>query len=161
MYSQPASGFVQLILLSGENPFYLEIPTAIIPTLCLRPRKYLMYLGWCVLGVTGVLQDGQRNEIAVDGELIDQGIYHYVITVPVQNVLAHAVDLEVIKQRSCVPSETTGTREDFRARLLQRDGCCVWTSVEGLGMYIIPYRRGDEVCSHFSCPGMRELNSVS
>lgn len=31
--------------------------------------------------------------------------------------------------------------------------CCVWTGVDGLGMHIIPYRQGDEVCSHYSCPG--------
>jgi len=39
--------------------------------------------------------------------------------------LSQAVDLEVIKQRSNVPSETTGTRDNFRSDLLIRDACCV------------------------------------
>jgi hypothetical protein len=158
MSSQPPSGFIHLVLLSGENPFYLEIPTPIVPTVCLSPRRYLRYLGWCVLGVIGVLNDEQGNEIALDGELVDRGVYHYIV--PGQNVLAHAVDLEVIKQRSQVPSETTRTREDFRSRTLERDGCCVWTGLHGIGMHIIPYRRGDEACSHYSCTGMRTKFSI-
>ena len=145
MSSRPPSGFVHLILLSQQNPFYLQIPTAIVPTLCLSPRKYLRYLGWCVLGVIGVLKDEQGSEIALDGELVDQGVYHYIV--PDHHVLAHAVDLEVIKQRSQLPSESTRTHETFRTRLLERDGCCVWTGMEGMGMYIFPYRRGDEACS--------------
>ena len=158
MSSQPPPGSVHLVLLSQENPFYLEIPTAIITPLCLRPRKYLRYLGWCVLGVIGVLQDGQRSEIALDGELVDQGVYYYIV--PGENILAHAIDIEVIKQRTHVQSETTQTREDFCTRVLERDGYCVWTGLEGVGMHIIPHRRGDAVCSHYYCPGMRELNSV-
>ena len=157
MSSQPPSGFIHLVLLQ-EVPFYLEIPTAIVATVCLSPRKYLRYLGWCVLGVVGVLIDEQGNEIALNGELLDQGVYHYIV--PDQSVLAHAVDLEVIKQRSQVRSETTRTREDFRTRVLERDGCCVWTGVDGIGMHIIPYGRGDEACSHYSCPGMRAKFSM-
>jgi hypothetical protein len=64
--------------------------------------------------------------------------------------LAHAIDLEVIKERTHVASETTKTREDFRRRLLLRDPCCVWTGVSsefGAGMHIIPHRRGSEVRS--------------
>jgi len=40
-----------------------------------------------------------------------------------------AVDLEVIRMRTHVPSETTRTREDFRTKLLDRDAFCVWTGV--------------------------------
>lgn len=158
MSSQPPSGFIHLVLLSQEAPFYLEIPIAIVATVCLSPRKYLRYLGWCVLGVVGVLTDEQENEIVLDGELLDQGVYRYLV--PDQNVLAHAVDLEVIKQRSQVPSESTRTREDFCTKVLKRDGCCVWTGGDGVGMHIIPYARGDEVCSHYSYPAIGELISV-
>jgi hypothetical protein len=66
--------------------------------------------------------------------------------------LATAVDLEVIKQRTNVPSETAGSRDDFRDRLLVRDISCVWTGVGsgyGAGMHIIPFKRGSEVCSTF------------
>jgi hypothetical protein len=64
------------------------------------------------------------------------------------DILLHAVDLEVIKQRTQVPTETTRTREDFRTRLVERDGeRCVWTGASsGVGMHIIPYKRGDEAC---------------
>jgi hypothetical protein len=153
MSSQPPSGFIHLILLSQEDPLYLEIPTAIVKKVCLKPHKYLRYLGWCILGVIGDVVDEQGNVIALDGDLVDQGVYHYIV--PDQNVLAHAVDLEVIKQRTQVPSETTGTPEDFRAKILQRDGYCVWTGMPGVGMHVIPYRRGDEVGSRHSYSGTR------
>ena len=64
------------------------------------------------------------------------------------DVLRYAVDLEVVRQRTHVPSESTGTREAFRQELAERDGeGCVWTGLSpGVGMHIIPYRRGDEAC---------------
>ena len=71
--------------------------------------------------------------------------------------LTTAVDLEVIKERTHVPSETTRTREDFRKELLKRDARCAFTGVsaeEGDGMRIIPYKRGTEVRSTFIYTGM-------
>jgi hypothetical protein len=62
--------------------------------------------------------------------------------------LNHAVDLEVIKTKAEAPSETTQTREGFRVKLLERDACCAWTGGipnAGVGMHIIPYKRGSEV----------------
>ena len=139
--------------LSQRAPLFQScLLTEIVATLSLSPRKYLRYLGWCVLGVIGVLNDEEGNEIELDGELDDRGVYHYIL--PDQTVLAHAVDLEVIKQRSQVSSETTGTHKDFRTRVLERDGCCVWTGMYGIGMHIIPYERGDKACSHCSFPCM-------
>ena len=42
-------------------------------------RKYLLSLGWCILGVEGVLGLEHGGEgIDLDGSLDDQGIYHYV-----------------------------------------------------------------------------------
>jgi len=150
----PPSGFVHLILSSREeeDPFYLEVPISIVITVCLSPRKYLQYLGWCVLGVVGRLVDEEGNEITLNGALLDQGIYRYIV--PGDNPLAHAVDIEVIKQRSQISSESTRTCKDFRTKLSARDGWCVWTGLTGTGMHIIPYSRGDEACWHYSCPSL-------
>ncbi|KAF9480791.1 hypothetical protein BDN70DRAFT_584162 [Pholiota conissans] len=121
-------------------PFFLEIPIAIACANCLYPRKYLQYLGWCVLGAEGTLVDGDGVDIPLKGELADQGIYRYIV--PGGNSLGCAVDLEVIKERTQVSSESSTTRDDFCEKLLPRDGCCVWTGVRGAGMHIIPFRRG-------------------
>lgn len=142
MIPTPQPGFVHLVL---KDPFYLKIPISIVTTLCLKPLKYLRYIGWCVLGVDGAIVDkhGNRNQL---GGLIDQGVYKYVVG-PAINIFAQAVDLEVIKQRSRVPSETTQTCEDFSTRVSERDGRCVWTGMPfPVAMHIIPYRRGNEVC---------------
>ena len=68
---------------------------------------------------------------------------------------ARIVDLQVIKLRTNVPSETTQTRDDFRHRLLRRDARCVWTGIEpdygGVGLHIIPYKQGPEVRSIIFC----------
>ena len=62
--------------------------------------------------------------------------------------LVHADDLEVIKDRTNVPSESTQTRDDFCTNLVERDVCCVWTGA-GLafeaGLHTIPYKPGSEV----------------
>lgn len=82
------------------------------------------------------------------------------------------VDLQVIKTRTSVPSETTQTRDDFRDRLLKRDARCVWTGIEpefgGVGIHIIPYKWGSEVRSIIFCweyisssPFLRLLISVA
>lgn len=53
---QVEPGHVALVLLQARNSvFYLEVPLAVINNLCLKPRKYLIYLGWCILGAKGVL----------------------------------------------------------------------------------------------------------
>jgi hypothetical protein len=67
--------------------------------------------------------------------------------------LTTAVDLEVIKQRTNMTSETEGTHDAFRAKLLERDIRCVWTdTMYGTGIHIIPFERGSEVCSRvFFC----------
>jgi hypothetical protein len=68
--------------------------------------------------------------------------------------LTRVVDLEVIKIRTDVPSESTQTRDEFNTNLLERDIYCVWTGVEpdeGAGLHIIPYERGSEVRSTILC----------
>jgi hypothetical protein len=107
-------------------------------------------------------------------DLDDKGIYYYVAAagsgtfffLPMIAVMcAHgtlmacclsnedfsrAIDLEVIKMRTSVPSETTQTHKEFCTDSLDRDVRCVWTGADtrnGTGLHIIPYRRGSEVRS--------------
>jgi hypothetical protein len=72
-----------------------------------------------VLGIIGVLNDEQGNVIALDGELVDQGVYLIWDTVMVETT----VTLCQIKTSSPTPltlrsssnkPETAGTCEDFR-----------------------------------------------
>lgn len=170
----PQQGKVWLVLHEPSDRrgnFYLDISMYVIEPLCLRPRKYLRYLGWCVLGIEGRVMLGAQD-IGDEGELVDQGVYHYVInatgfsrspwienraaplTIHIIHVdpLARAIDLEVIKQRSTVLSSesahsgSTSTRNNFREDLAERDGACVFShSPFVTGVHIIPYARGDEV----------------
>ena len=71
-------GHIHLVLVRRLR-FYLEIPIDTIHSLCLKPQKYLIFLGWCILGVKGVLMghhDGR--ELESDGILDDKGLYYYV-----------------------------------------------------------------------------------
>jgi len=161
-----------LSYMSLQN-FYLDVPIHVIEPLCLHPRKYLRYLGWCILGIEGRVMLGTQD-IGDKGELVDQGIYHYVVdttgfslsslidnraaplTIHIIHVdpLARAIDLEVIKQRSTVlPSESahsgsTSTRNNLREDLVKRDGACVFSHLlMNQGVHIIPYDCRDEVNS--------------
>ncbi|KAF8232675.1 hypothetical protein L208DRAFT_1360845 [Tricholoma matsutake] len=144
--SSVPDGHLWLVLLPEDPSFYLQIPLDIIRSLCLKPRKYLLFLGWCILGVEGTLAL-ERNGDAIDTheDLDDGGIYYYVVAAGTD--LSQAVDLEVIKLRTNVPSETTNTPDEFRTNLLERDVCCAWTGAKpdyGAGLHIIPYKRGSE-----------------
>jgi len=72
------SGRIRLVLV--RNPqFYLEIPINIMCSLCLKPRKYLVFLGWCILGIEGGLAERRDSEqIELDRALDDRGLYYYV-----------------------------------------------------------------------------------
>ncbi|KAF8801171.1 hypothetical protein BYT27DRAFT_7235831 [Phlegmacium glaucopus] len=142
--SVPEGHIVLILLQKEESSFYLQIPLDIIHSLCLKPRKYLLFLGWCILGVEGVLAlEHNSNGININGDLDDQ-VYYYVVK---GLDLIHAVDIEVIKTRTAVPSGSMETRDQFRTDLLERDTCCVWTGIEaryGAGLHIIPHQRGSE-----------------
>lgn len=79
----PKQGKIRLILYSPANSadsLYLDIPTSIPTSLCQHPRKYLRYLGWCILGVEGLVSmdspDSEDN-IGNEGTLEDRGVYRY------------------------------------------------------------------------------------
>ena len=73
---------VGLVLLSdhdGDSSFYLEIPLDSINANCLDAARYLLFVGWCILGVEGVLSlepDGQERDS--DDDIVEQEIYYYV-----------------------------------------------------------------------------------
>ena len=85
------------------------------------------------------MTDEQGNEIVLNGELLDQSVYHYIVPAD-QGVLTHAIDLEVIRQQSQFSSESqaasettwTVTHKDFCTKTMERDGYCVWTGLNGI-----------------------------
>lgn len=82
----PEHGNIRLIIYRPTNnsdSLFLEIPTPVPGSLCVHPRKYLRYLGWCILGVEGyVVMDSPISEdgIGDEGPLEDQGVYCYRTT---------------------------------------------------------------------------------
>jgi len=170
----PQQGKVWRILYEpsdGQGSFYIDIPIHIIEPLCLHPRKYLRYLGWCVLGIEGRVLLGAQD-IGDEPELVNQGVHRYVVdatgfsrspsidnraaplTIHILHVdpLARTIDLEVIKQRSTILSSesahsgSSSTRNNFLNHLLELDGDCIFSGFPVVeGVHIIPYARGDEV----------------
>ncbi|KAF8349399.1 hypothetical protein F5887DRAFT_492297 [Amanita rubescens] len=140
----PPDGHVHLVLFEQpRESFYLEIPLRVITDVCRHPPKYLHYLGWCVLGVEGSLQDAQGRQVDLNGNLVDRGIYYYRLPATQQDILSYAVDLEIVKLPSHAPSET---QDSFHQELATRDGLqCVWTGLPAsVGMHISPWSKGDE-----------------
>jgi len=74
-------GHIRLNLICQDDSwFYLLVPVVIIDSLCLKPCKYLKFLGWCILGTEGILslKDG-GNEVDINGSLNAEGVYYYVM----------------------------------------------------------------------------------
>ena len=156
---------VALVLFEDKgSSFYLRLPLTTIRVLCLKPLKYLLYLGWCILSDEGALslEREDHDGIDTDEDAVGGEIYYYVPAAPLGTFLllsremhviylsnedlAQVVDLDVIKARTDTPSESSATRDDFRTVLEERDVRCVWTgSVLVDGLHIIPFKRGSEV----------------
>ena len=84
----PPDGHVHLVLSAQTpDPFHFEIPLHVITDVCCHPPKYLRYLGWCVLGVEGSLQDGQGHQVDLNGNLVDGGVYYYRLPATQQGFL--------------------------------------------------------------------------
>jgi hypothetical protein len=82
---QPKQGNIQLVVLrppNGSPTLYLEVPMAHLAPLCTRPRKYLRYIGWCIMGVEGrVARDSPLpiEDIGDEGGLESGSVYSYRI----------------------------------------------------------------------------------
>jgi hypothetical protein len=80
---RPQEGSIQLIVvrpLNDSPALYLEIPVDHLNSLSERPRKYLRYLGWCIMGVEGhVARDSPQPEddIGDEGGLQAGSVYSY------------------------------------------------------------------------------------
>jgi hypothetical protein len=86
----PPEGHVHLVLFERQpDLFYLEIPLSVIRDVCRHPPKYLRYLGWCVLGVEGSLQDGRGHQVNLNRGLVDKGVYYYRLPAGHQGCLLH------------------------------------------------------------------------
>ncbi|KAJ7246669.1 hypothetical protein C8J57DRAFT_1724736 [Mycena rebaudengoi] len=136
-------------LLSHEvDTFYLDIPISVVTANCLRPIKYLRFIGWCVIGILGTVnaaRDGQ--EIAHNAHIQDQAIYYYTYTAAPNGAPQYAVDLEAANMRSNVSSSSSSRVDEFRVKLIQRDAACIFTDAPStvcIGSHIIPFHKGDE-----------------
>ena len=80
---QPQEGNIQLIVFrpASDSPtLYLEIPLFHLAPLCKYPRKYLRYLGWCIMGVEGyVARDSPWpvDDIGDEGALEAGHVYSF------------------------------------------------------------------------------------
>ena len=72
-----ADNHVRLVL-HRNSDLYLEVPIAVVVDLVLKPFKFLRYLGWSILGISGDLQDTQGVAVDLEGtELIPKSTYLY------------------------------------------------------------------------------------
>lgn len=150
---QPQEGNIQLIVIRAINDspaLYLEIPVNHISLLSVHPRKYLRYLGWCIMGVAGrVAKDSPQPEdnIGDEGDLEAGDVYSYHTAEGIDDdhLLRRAIHMNVINARSTPSRFTTHSqiseeRRQFRETLEQRDVRCVMTALhEYHASHIIPY----------------------
>ncbi|KAJ6508757.1 hypothetical protein C8R45DRAFT_1208371 [Mycena sanguinolenta] len=145
--SQPEEKTYRLRLAPELDQLYLEIPCSAIPALCLRPVKFLRYLGYCILGMDGVIKQTLDDEGISDDDLLDAGEYHFVRSGANDgddDILAHAVDPEAMTYSDA--SQTTDARHKSRLIVAERDVSCVFTNTAASmsrGIHIVPWSKGD------------------
>ncbi|KAJ7208827.1 hypothetical protein GGX14DRAFT_453432 [Mycena pura] len=147
-----APGHIQLVLSRSTNEFFLQIPISVVQSNCLRPIKYLGFLGWCIIGLPGTVKSDRAAAGLADSALLqNQAIYFYVYEASDEDAaLQYAVDLDVIKARSHISasnSSVVGRIAAFKDSLLRRDASCIFTGKPPVfceGTHIIPYHKGDE-----------------
>ena len=82
---------VALVLLEDRgSSFYLQVPLTIIRASCLKPLKYLLYLGWCILSAEGVLslERDDNDGIDTDKDAVGGEIYYYVLAAPLGSFIS-------------------------------------------------------------------------
>jgi hypothetical protein len=174
---QPQEGNIQLIVVRPLNNFpalYLEIPIHYLDSVSECPRKYLRYLGWCIMGVEGhVARDSPQPEdnIGDEGGIEAGAVYSYRIPeglsfssalasfltfhkdIDDDDILQHAIHMDVIDARSTPSRYATHSQvaedrqlERFREDLEQRDVCCIVTgSTVYRASHIIAYAHENAV----------------
>jgi hypothetical protein len=81
--NNPQPGNIQLIVVEAfdDSPaVFLEIPIEHITPLCVRPRKYLRYLGWAIMGIerrVARVSPNPQVDIGDEGALESQNVYAY------------------------------------------------------------------------------------
>ncbi|KAJ7482807.1 hypothetical protein B0H11DRAFT_1862672 [Mycena galericulata] len=134
----------RLYLAPEHVNLYLDVPISVVSSLCIYPAKYLQYLGYCILGVPGIITrdlDGEPGEEISDEDPLDAGVYRFIHE---RDVLAHAVDPAALTYSHS--PETTNTRDNFRTIVAERDVSCVFTNTAikmCKGIHIVPYKQGD------------------
>ncbi|KAJ7473168.1 hypothetical protein B0H11DRAFT_2430528 [Mycena galericulata] len=140
----------RLYLAPELGDLHLDVPISVVSSLCLYPVKYLRYLGYCILGVTGTITwslDGEEIQEIPDEDPVDAGVYYFVRESHDEideDILAHAVDPEA-PTYSHAP-ETTNTGDNFRTTVSERDVSCIFTNTAITmcqGIHIVPFSKGD------------------
>ncbi|TFK46381.1 hypothetical protein OE88DRAFT_1667712 [Heliocybe sulcata] len=154
---------VSLRLGREANAVSLDIPIDIVTRLCVRPMKYLKYLGWSILDIPGELHSVSEGLVVEDSaQLIPGATYIY----DVDNLAnAKPVNFKVANKRTESRTQTS-QRDNFRETLSERDrGCCIFTAVSPTAgtraVHIIPFARGEkwlqEILMHRSYSRMEDV----
>ncbi|KAJ7263208.1 hypothetical protein B0H12DRAFT_1103714 [Mycena haematopus] len=151
---------IRFVLLRDLPAFYLEIPKERVEANCKRPVKYLKYLAFIIVGLSGEISTrlpseatpgSQQDSYLSDEErLIDRVCYYFVHEdATLAAARDHIVDASFVHATTASQTNlaTQKLRQDFfQDCLILRDGAlCTFT---GLDMcqahHIVPVSKGDE-----------------
>ncbi|KAL4262662.1 HNH nuclease domain-containing protein [Pleurotus pulmonarius] len=127
-----------------ETRLLLEIPLEKIQSLCLRPAKWLRFVGWAIYhaseGYLSRHSDGS-DRLTDDSLLVDGDFIFYHAPGFDREAVANT---DVIAHQTPTLSRSTATSVvEFRREVTERDGDgCIFSNFRGQACHIIPFARG-------------------
>lgn len=148
--SPSGSGFIVFHLRKSIG-FFLRIPVDDITTKCLKPIKYLYYLGYYIIGSDGKIS-GSNIRVDTDIDKVtkinDQDIFEYHLKDETKWDISRVIDIRMFANPTSTTDTRTERREKFAEFLYERDkGFCIFTGLKGgvQGIHMIPHWVTDEV----------------
>jgi len=150
----------------GTNNSYhqaLSIPLNDFQHFSLAPLPWLCYTASTIYGREGHISSTPYGPVIAANEAIQPMKYYYVSQslsyFVVQGRLSSSIlldsalllDPDLMDDRTSIATAESASRDDFRQRVVDRDGTCVLTGNEEnlIACHIVPHAKTHQVCSQY------------
>ncbi|KAG9310472.1 hypothetical protein JVU11DRAFT_9616 [Chiua virens] len=154
-----------LLTIDNHSEVALSIPLAQCTTFSHNPLKWLRFLGFAIHGREGYLSEAEGGPELDYTALIEPRAYYFI-----SNGDPRFIDIDAIDNRTSHASQFSTGRNNFRGRIVERDGTCVLTGdfeANCSACHLIPHSKGNDYMSklfdhrgQMYGPGVDQLDDI-